>query len=170
MNISDEVIFDILLNSNIHDIKNLCQTDNQFNRLCHDKHFWIIKFNQDQLPFTDGPNYIDVYINAMVNKLVFYIKNQPFQYIHFTIPLTILIEIDPKTFSLVKEDFNEKIEEFIGIAYNQYNNTWTIDTYGNRTRVINEDLVISYLQYIIYHGGNIYLNKIGISTHYLNFI
>ena len=48
--------FNVLLNSNIEDIKKLCNMAKIPYEICHDNHFWISKFHNDHMSI---PQYID---------------------------------------------------------------------------------------------------------------
>ena len=39
----------VLLNLDINQLENLCQTNLQFNQFCHDPLFWVEKMEHDQL-------------------------------------------------------------------------------------------------------------------------
>lgn len=71
---NDEIRFQILLNADIHDIINLCEIDKSFNKICHDKHFWVEKYNIDDLQFIKSG--IDAYLNAKIDKLIFNTKKK----------------------------------------------------------------------------------------------
>ena len=162
MNLNEEVVNEILMNSNIHDIINLCSTSNQFNNICQDKHFWVNKFKKDNLILIQTHNWIDSYITAMVNKFIDYIKNQPYltQNVTFKIPLDKLLEIDPKTFAFVKDDlFTTKTEEKITLSYNRVNDLWFVMIKGSLPKIIDDHLVISYLKNMIYMNINIKYNN-----------
>lgn len=56
----------VLLNLDINQLENLCQTNLQFNQLCHDSLFWIEKMELDQLylptiNLLEGKNLIQSY-------------------------------------------------------------------------------------------------------------
>jgi hypothetical protein len=49
MESNDVVIFNILLNSDIDTIYNMCQASEIADKICKDKHFWELKFEHDNL-------------------------------------------------------------------------------------------------------------------------
>ena len=165
MNLTEEVIYDILMNSNIHDIINLCGVNTQFNKICHDKHFWVNKFSHDHLSVKDGSSislvkedWIDAYINAMVIKLINYMKNQNiiYQNLTFEIPLIKLLMLDPVTFSLVKDDlFITKTDEKIKLSYNKLQDSWFLTQPSKFPKYIDNTLAIAYLKTMIYLNKDI---------------
>lgn len=174
MNLTEEVIYDILMNSDIHDIINLCGVNTQFNKICHDKHFWVNKFNHDQLPVKGGSSipvksgslisfdvkedWIDAYITAMVTKLINYMKNQNiiYQNLTFEIPLIKLLMLDPVTFSLVKDDlFITKTDEKIKLSYNKLQDSWFLTQPSKFPKYIDNTLAIAYLKTMIYLNKDI---------------
>lgn len=161
---NDEIIYNILLNSNIHDIRNLCQSNIQFKNICHDKHFWIDKFNHDNLIYIENDNFIDDYITAVAYKLITFIKNKNdlFQDLYINIPSSILKKIDDDIYLWILNIIRRFVKGDnipIKITYSTLNNLWFIVVHGN-TKIIDENLVIKYLKSMIYINSIIYLNKV----------
>ncbi len=52
----NDLYYEILLNSDIEDIDNLCMINKSFNNICQSKYFWIDKFNKDKLPLIKKHN------------------------------------------------------------------------------------------------------------------
>lgn len=129
----NDMIYEILLNCNIHDIINLCQIK-EFHHICHDEHFWINKFSHDHLNYVFKNNFIDSYITAMVHQLITMIKNQ-------------------------NDLFQDLYIKNVKITYTTLTDIWYIT--DKMPKMIEEYEVLNYLKKIIYMHGNIkYRNKI----------
>jgi len=61
----EDTIFQIMLDMDITELSSFCQTNQVANALCHDKNFWMMKFDQDDLPiikpFDVNTNYVKEY-------------------------------------------------------------------------------------------------------------
>ena len=53
---------ELLLNMDIDTLVNACQTDKQYNTLCHQNSFWIKKMNYDSLPIIENPKNLKEWI------------------------------------------------------------------------------------------------------------
>lgn len=47
----NESMYKILLSSNIENLSNLCALNNKYKKICKDKNFWKLKFEEDGVPF-----------------------------------------------------------------------------------------------------------------------
>lgn len=170
MNLNDEIIYNILLNSNIHDIRNLCQSNIQFKNICHDKHFWVDKFNHDNLIYIENDNFIDAYITAIAYKLITFIKNKNdlFQELYINIPSNIIKKIDDDNYLWILNIYRRYVKGYnipLKITYSTLNNLWFIVMHSN-TKIVDENLVIKYLKSMIYINSDIKYGRIS----YLNYI
>lgn len=55
---------ELLFHLNINDLKSICSSSYQFNKICHDKNFWIQKLKYEKIPLLKPlPNSINEYEN-----------------------------------------------------------------------------------------------------------
>ena len=97
--------YNILLNVDINDFQALCQSHSIFNKISHDNHFWIDRFQYDHIPLTNKQNskinWFNEYTKTIkslqiVNLVVNDQENllTPFKDILLTDILNIMIEYD----------------------------------------------------------------------------
>jgi len=91
----DDVLFNVLTQTNPHDLKRLCQTNQQINRLCHHSHF--LKQQFDKLPLVlpidkTLNNLFHVYdVMTVARKLIRFMKQGR---ISFYLPFTNIHDMD----------------------------------------------------------------------------
>ena len=49
MNIHQDLLYNILLQSDVKTLNTLCKTNTKAHQLCNDKQFWMDKFTQDHI-------------------------------------------------------------------------------------------------------------------------
>jgi hypothetical protein len=62
-NINQDILMEIALKLDIDDLQHLCQTNQDFFKICSSKTFWINKYNDDELPILNMYNNINDWIN-----------------------------------------------------------------------------------------------------------
>lgn len=60
------IMFNTLLNSEIHDIYRICKTSDIAIKICKDKHFWIKKFEHDNIPIFEQQDMLEDWIDEYV--------------------------------------------------------------------------------------------------------
>ena len=165
--IIDDLLYQILLQTNINDMENLCMINKNAIKICHNKHFWIEKLNKDYINYdlplpTTIRGIIKMIKETLAIKIAQSIIDVYAQHIYiefdndiiplynlFKIPLNMIV--DPTLF--------KKVSIFITKILN---NTWTLrfaGTYKDKRKktyhdgllnITNED-IIKYLAMIIRH-------------------
>lgn len=109
---------EILLNSPIENIDNICSINKNTNKLCQDKYFWELKFENDKLPLMEYQNNYIEYIREykIVSNAKKFYQYLSYKYIN-TKNITIIF---PKMFrfknypkSMKKQINNENIKTII---------------------------------------------------------
>ena len=67
----DDFYYDLLMVSDIDIVETLCYTNQMANKVCHNDHFWVNKFNQD------GKELPNIYPTTIDQWIEEYQKNQP---------------------------------------------------------------------------------------------
>jgi hypothetical protein len=92
----DEVLYNIMLNSDINEIVNICNTDRNAAKLCKNSEFWKNKIIIDKLPLfdIDSKQSLSSYVRRLnvVNKTENLMKNQDYGFTFSTkIDITFLL-------------------------------------------------------------------------------
>lgn len=142
-----DINFNILLESNINQIKNFCKTYNkQIYNICQDSYFWHLKFEHDNLPLPeidlDTPSeWIQIYndIYKKINYYNFIIDN--YDNIHFYIhDINVLkLYVDANTYKKLYLNMTLYTKLYVRDIDNGYDdNLPCITTTINNTNVIFE--------------------------------
>ncbi|HSW76412.1 MAG TPA: hypothetical protein VLG50_05180 [Candidatus Saccharimonadales bacterium] len=171
----DEITYSYLLNTNINDLKNLCQTNKNIYELCNDIHFWYTKFEKNNLPlpkvnFFTIQQWIDCYqfttrIMNYVDHVLTYLDKENLE-IYLINDLSIFANIvDKKTLSLwyniwykVSEDYFDDIRigyddnapvGVLVIAHN--NNNYRFVLKVRQYYVSSNNIAYEQVVFILYH-------------------
>jgi len=60
------IMFNTLLNSEIYDIYQICKTSDIADEICKDKHFWVKKFEYDNIPIFENQDTLQDWIDEYV--------------------------------------------------------------------------------------------------------
>jgi hypothetical protein len=66
---TNDLLYEYMLNSDINDIKNLCQIDKAANQICHSSEFWTNKMLHDNLPIHKDVNNMNEYQRTLQSIL-----------------------------------------------------------------------------------------------------
>lgn len=148
----NDLNMEIMMHLDIKDIENMCLTNNQFNNICQNKHFWIEKISHD---FT----YPDVKIHNIhwihfyktikkVSTMMTYLKNNQDEYLEIDIDN---VEKLNKYFNLLNITAEDYTLSSLVIYYSKHFNFTIVDDNLNVIQVELSKLQLYNLLIYIYY-------------------
>lgn len=159
-----ELLYHIMLELNINEIKNLCFTNYGFFDICDDIHFWKQKFDQDGLVYVDLPdlNIFKLYEAAYKSTKIMYLIDNKILLDTEKTPKYISFTLKGKDFTKIigyfhSEIFSKKLNIRINFRQGQIIITTRIKTKNMNADVtehINEQKLYYILTKLFYYYPN----------------
>jgi hypothetical protein len=127
--LSDDINYEILINSDIYDIIELCHVNKSFNNLCTSNNFWIDKFKKDNIELIKTDSWVDSYFTSLAMKIIKFVKNHP-EYYYVSLFIV----------------NNERIK----IIYHRMADLWYVSINGHIPKEIDEQKILNYIKTALY--------------------